>query len=52
VRIGDELTVHAWPAGGKGRLLQMEAEALRDGKRAAWARARCLALPKRITGTD
>jgi uncharacterized protein (TIGR00369 family) len=51
VRIGEALTVHAWQAGGKGRLLEMEAEALRDGARVAWARARCLALPKQVTGT-
>jgi uncharacterized protein (TIGR00369 family) len=52
VRIGDELTVHAWQTARKGRLLEMEAEALRGGERVAEARARCLALPRRDTGTE
>ena len=52
VRLGQELTVHAWQAGRRGRLLEMESEALRDGKRVASARARCLALPDRVTETQ
>lgn len=51
VQIGEELTVHAWQAGRKGRLIEMEAEALRDGKRVATARARCLALPGKRTSS-
>jgi uncharacterized protein (TIGR00369 family) len=52
VRLGQELTVHAWQTGRRGRLLEMEAEALRGGRRVAHARARCLALPMRDTGNN
>lgn len=52
VRLGQELTVHAWLTGRKGRLLEMQSEALREGKRVASARARCLALPDRTAGTE
>jgi uncharacterized protein (TIGR00369 family) len=45
-RIGEELVVHAWEESRKGRLHVMEAEALRQDRLVASARARCLRIPE------
>jgi uncharacterized protein (TIGR00369 family) len=45
VRLGEELVVHAWEERRKGRLFEMGAEAARDGRVVARARARCLRIP-------
>lgn len=42
VPLGAELVVHAWSAGRRGRLVEMEAKAERDGVTVASATARCL----------
>ena len=50
VRIGEELTVHAWEEGHKGRLRRVTAEARRDGKVVATGRASCLTIEESETG--
>jgi len=42
VPLGVELIVHAWSSGRRGRLVNMEATAERDGVTVASATARCL----------
>jgi acyl-coenzyme A thioesterase PaaI-like protein len=44
VGIGEEVLVHAWEEGRRGRLVSMRAEASRDGKLVAKASARCLRI--------
>ncbi len=46
VRIGEELLVHAQEEGRRGRLVEMSAEARRDGRVVASAKARCIEVPR------
>lgn len=43
-RLGEEILVHAWETGRRGRLHQMEATARREGRVLARATAKCLEI--------
>ena len=44
VRIGDDLVVTAWAEGRRGKMVQMVAEARRDGAIVARGKSRCLEI--------
>ena len=51
VRIGDDLVVTAWAEGRRGKMVQMIAEARRDGAIVARGKSRCLEIEDERTET-
>jgi uncharacterized protein (TIGR00369 family) len=52
VRLGEELVVHAWETGRRGRRIEMASSARRGERIVARATARCLAVPSETGSSE